>query len=130
MKRLLVYTENYLFGGANRYMIDLTNAIGKLFDKVVIASNSSGIFPDDISRLEFSCTIETVPIFTKNMIYHYWLQYMSTPLRRIIWIATLPLEPIIFIYNLVACFLLLIKTQPFWLFAATEDIRAHVLRSS
>jgi glycosyltransferase involved in cell wall biosynthesis len=112
MKRLLVYTENYLFGGGNRYMIDLTNAIGKSFDNIVIASNLSGIFPDDISRLEFPCTIKTVPIFTKNMMYHYWLQYMATPLRMIIWIAMLPLEPIIFIYNLVVCFSLLIKTQP------------------
>jgi len=112
MTRLLVYTENYLFGGANRYMIDMTNAIGEFFDNIVIASNPSGVFPDDLSRLRFPYIIETVAIFTKNLIYHYYLQYLVTPLRMILWVAMLPLEPIIFLYNLAVCSLLLIKIKP------------------
>lgn len=93
-------------------MIDVANAIAGVFDEAVIASNPSGVFQEDISRLRSPCARKTVPILTKNMIYHFWLQDVRAPIRRFFWLLMLPMEPLIFLYNLAICLGLLLRTKP------------------
>lgn len=50
-RTLVAFTENYRMGGGNRYLVDFVNSAAPEFDRVVVAANRGGIFPDDIAGL-------------------------------------------------------------------------------
>ncbi len=51
-RTLLIFTENYVRGGGNRYMIDVVNAIHSKYDAIHFISNENAIFQEDLSRLK------------------------------------------------------------------------------
>ena len=67
---LLVFTENYARGGGNRYCVDLANALAGAFDRVVLAANAGGIFPEDCARLAPNVEVCAVPFLTRARMRH------------------------------------------------------------
>ena len=51
MKSLLIFTENYVRGGGNRYMIDMANALESDYGQELLVGNAGGIFAEDTARL-------------------------------------------------------------------------------
>ena len=49
-KTVLLYTENYLKGGGNRYVVDIINAI-PLDYEIILSSNPNGLFSHDFERI-------------------------------------------------------------------------------
>lgn len=68
--RLLVFTENYVRGGGNRYLVDLVNGMGPSFDSVVLASNPGGLFAEDLARLGVVAETRSVPVLTSAPFHH------------------------------------------------------------
>lgn len=96
--RLLVFTENYLRGGGNRYCVDLVNALASSYDEVVLASNPGGIFPEDSARLARNVTVTSVPFLTRSKARH---SMRGLPrIARAPWLLFLSLaEPLLFRAN-------------------------------
>lgn len=69
-RRLLVFTENYLRGGGNRYCVDLVNALADSFDEIVLLSNPGGIFPEDHARLDPRVAVAPVWFLTRARARH------------------------------------------------------------
>jgi glycosyltransferase involved in cell wall biosynthesis len=69
-RRLLVFTENYLRGGGNRYCVDLVNALAPEYDEIVLASNRGGIFAEDVARLAHNVAIVSAPFLTRSKARH------------------------------------------------------------
>lgn len=68
MSKVLIYTENYLPGGGNRYLIDIVNSIDS--DKeVFILSNKNGLFPFDLKRIKREYNYQEIPVITLPLIY-------------------------------------------------------------
>lgn len=63
--KLLTFTENYAFGGGNRYMVDLVNAISAEYREVVFACNDGGISCEDLARLRAPARLEAVFMLTR-----------------------------------------------------------------
>lgn len=111
MKLLLVFTENYASGGANRYLIDSVNGVSRLFDKVVIVSNRGGLFREDLDRL--NCEVSLYEIKIADRAYSFkFLEYLPNYFKAIIISALKPFDPLSFIINIVKFSFLLRKLKP------------------
>ncbi|MDP1808379.1 MAG: glycosyltransferase family 4 protein [Actinomycetota bacterium] len=111
MKRLLVFTENYVRGGGNRYLIDSVNAVNGLFNEVVIAGNPGSLFSEDRARLRAGFSWLPVDVITKGRLMEgakAWPRF----LKLIPWLAALVLAPVLSLYNLIICLRLIGKTEP------------------
>lgn len=69
-RKLLVFTENYLRGGGNRYCVDLANGLAPRFDKVTIAANAGALFPEDLARLAPGVQVRATPFVTRSRARH------------------------------------------------------------
>ena len=69
-RRLLVFTENYLRGGGNRYCVDLVNALAGAFDEVVLLANAGGLFDVDRARLDARVVVESAAFVTRSRARH------------------------------------------------------------
>lgn len=95
---LLVFTENYARGGGNRYCVDLVNALAGAFDRVVLAANAGGIFPEDRARLAANVEVRAVPFLTRSRARHA-LRRLPRPVRAPA-LALLSLaDPLLFRFN-------------------------------
>tara|TARA_B100000767_G_scaffold224468_1_gene213557 strand:+ start:5186 stop:6373 length:1188 start_codon:yes stop_codon:yes gene_type:complete len=70
MKKILIYTENYLFGGGNRYLIDTVNALNKEY-KVFIFSNKNGLFSSDFENIKRHYVYKGLNIRTTSYYVNY-----------------------------------------------------------
>lgn len=68
MKKILLYTENYGPGGANRYLIDVVNSISAN-DGVYIFTNRKGLFNKDLKRIARPYNYTEVPVVTLYKAY-------------------------------------------------------------
>lgn len=50
MNTIILYTENYLLGGGDRYLIDFLNCIPSFY-KVILVSNKNGLFYQDFNKI-------------------------------------------------------------------------------
>jgi glycosyltransferase involved in cell wall biosynthesis len=107
MTRLLAYTETYARGGGNRYMVDCANALAPSFSEVMIATNKSGIFPEDIAHLSCPATTRQVSILTRASIQRH-ISWLPTTLRRMFLALLVLMEPFFFLSNML-CFAFLIR---------------------
>lgn len=111
MKRLLVFTENYVRGGGNRYLVDTVNALSGSFNEVVIAGNPNSLFSEDRARLRVSFSWLPVHILTQGRLMQ-GAKAWPRPLKVIPWLAALVLAPVLSLYNLIVCLRLIGKTEP------------------
>jgi glycosyltransferase involved in cell wall biosynthesis len=111
LKKLLVFTENYLKGGGNRYLIDIVNAFALKYDSATIAYNNGGIFPEDLKRLRHNIELLKIPFYTMERARNALLS-LPRLMRRTILMPIVALSPILFIYNLVLFVFILAKVQP------------------
>ncbi len=111
MSKLLVFTENYVKGGGNRYMIDVVNGLGGHYDQVVLVSNKNGIFQDDTGRLNRPAICRPVWVISRSSIDHA-LRFMHPMVRRIILAPLILLEPFFFLLSLIRLGLLLRSVNP------------------
>ena len=59
-KRIVIYTENYERGGANKYMLDLLNIWSESFYEIILVSNCKGLSQSD--KLYLNKTVVTKEI--------------------------------------------------------------------
>jgi len=111
MKRLLVFTENYLYGGGNRYLVDMVNGISHRFDEVVIANNKGGLFKEDIERLCGRFVILDVVVFGRGRLFGL-LSALPNIARVVIFRMSAILDPLLFLLNLLSSFMLLARVRP------------------
>lgn len=111
MKGLLVFTENYLRGGGNRYLVDVINAVAQQFDEVALVSNPGGLFSDDLERLRVPVTRADIGICTIARIEQA-LAAVPPGARKTMLLFVMPLEPLFFVWNLLLSIRLLQKLRP------------------
>jgi glycosyltransferase involved in cell wall biosynthesis len=111
MSSLFVFTENYALGGGNRYLIDLVNGVFSLYKRVIIGSNSGGLFPADIHRLERPATVHTVKFLTASMVADR-LGKIPRLLRRLCLLPFVLADPLLFFGNTLVFLALLAKMKP------------------
>lgn len=111
MRKLLVFTENYLPGGGNRYLIDMVNAVGAQFNSVVIVSNSGGIFPQDVRRLQNFTSFHEAPFITISRVNNY-LRFLPAVIRRLLLLLFYPIEPALFLFNVLLLIRYIRRLQP------------------
>ena len=111
MKRLLVFTENYVRGGGNRYMIDLVNAVVNHYDELHFASNVGGIFPDDKDRLDKPAVFHHFFFISRARINRL-LRFLPKAIQRIILFPFVILEPVFLIFNVFFFILKIKKIKP------------------
>lgn len=70
MSKVLIYTENYLPGGGNRYLIDLVNGIGTNFE-IIICSNRNGLFDHDFNRIRRDYVYYDLNVLSIPRIYRF-----------------------------------------------------------
>lgn len=111
MRRLLVFTENYVRGGGNRYMIDMVNALARGFDGVIIASNRNGIYGEDMARLTVKTLPRTVYFLTRAMASNA-LGRLPGPIRMTLLLPLYFAEPLLFFCNVLIFIRLLRAIRP------------------
>ncbi|MCG3110382.1 MAG: glycosyltransferase family 4 protein [Candidatus Manganitrophus sp. SB1] len=111
MSSLFVFTENYVLGGGNRYLIDLVNGVSGLYKRVIIGSNAGGLFPADIHRLERPATVLAVKFLTASMVA-YRLGKAPKLIRRFCLLPFILADPLLFFGNILVFLALLAKMKP------------------
>ena len=111
LKILLVFTENYMRGGGNRYLIDSVNGVSRHFDKVVIVSNRGGLFREDLDRLNCEISLYARRIVSRAYSLKF-LEILPDFSRTIIIKAFKPLDPLFFFINFINLLFLLRKIKP------------------
>ena len=111
MKSLLVFTENYARGGGNRYMIDMVNALASDYEQEFLASNTDGIFQEDLLRLNRTTFQYFVPIITRSRIRNY-ISNSHIIIRKIISLILIAFEPLFFLINIFIFVFLIRKLKP------------------
>ena len=111
MNKLLVFTENYVRGGGNRYMIDLVNALQEQYREILIFSNKGGIFSEDIFRLYRPALLGNSFFITRGSVVNS-IQNFPIVLRKLISTSLIVLEPIFLICNIALFMVLLLKVKP------------------
>ncbi len=97
-RTLLIFTENYVRGGGNRYMIDVVNAIHSKYDAIHFISNENAIFQEDLSRLKCDFRHFIVKFIAIGEIYKTISKFPSS-LRKLLKPFVIILEPIALIVN-------------------------------
>jgi glycosyltransferase involved in cell wall biosynthesis len=67
---MVAFTENYRMGGGNRYLVDFVNAAAQSFDRIVVASNAGGVFPEDARALPPGTEFVALPFSTSASVAH------------------------------------------------------------
>ena len=111
-KKYLIYTENYEFGGANKFLIDFINLIPAEFDyDILLISNVGGISPNEISGIRRKNLVirqyrfpsfHFSEIIPENIIFAAWLKNAT---RKFLSFLSL-------FYNVVIFLLLLLFENP------------------
>lgn len=109
--RLLIFTENYARGGGNRYMVDLVNAIQDDYESVLITSNASGIYPEDIARMKREAPVRSVGMVTRSLLSRPLIKAPKW-IRHTLGGILLLLEPLFLIINICLFVWLIRKEQP------------------
>lgn len=66
MSKALFYIENYVFGGANKYFVDIINASLSVFDEIVVTYNPGGFFPEDKLRIQRPLEFRELNVVTRD----------------------------------------------------------------
>lgn len=111
MGLLFVFTENNVFGGGNRYLVDLVNAVSEFYDHVIIGSNAGGLYPDDLERLESTSSLVAVKFLTISKVAQKLVNFPKL-LRRLFLAPFLLVDPVIFAGNILIFLKLLAKIKP------------------
>jgi glycosyltransferase involved in cell wall biosynthesis len=109
--RLLVFTESYVRGGGNRYMIDLANAIANDFEQVTFTSNPGGIFREDLMRFAKPADVLSIPLVTRNRVAT-GSGRLPFGLGRALSFALLLFEPLFLILNVLMLWRLFARLRP------------------
>jgi len=109
--RLLVYTENHFPGGGNRYLVDMVNALGALYEDVLIVSNPEAFSPPDLKRLNVRASFSRVPVMTFARAYHR-LRGPSASVKLMLRLLFLLLSPLVFLYDFLLFLFCLARFRP------------------
>lgn len=112
MKRLLVFTENYAHGGGNRYLVDLVNGSGPFFDEVIIASNSRGIFEEDLARLKVKTKKIGVYFLSRPQVVKFFRDNLNLPYNFFVKLFSFFVASTLIPYNLFVFFRLIFVCKP------------------
>ncbi len=112
MKKLFVFTENYVRGGGNKYLVDIVNSISDDFDQISIYSNKNGFFADNKTKLKGDYAIcRSVNFITSSIITNKFVmnsKVFENTLKAFLWL----LDPLFLAINIILFILLLIKEKP------------------
>lgn len=111
MKKLLVFTENHVFGGGNKYMIDLVNAIYNNYHSIVIASNHQGIVEKDLSRLKCDVINKNI-FFLSGWHFNKFFQKKNQFVSYVIYLISICIEPLFFFLNILIFILWIRRYKP------------------
>ena len=111
MKSLLIFTENYVRGGGNRYMIDMANALAPDYEQEWLISNAGGIFAEDTSRLNHPAKQQDVLFVTRSRIGNIVAGFPKT-VRQLITLPLFVLGPVFFLVNTILFIRLIRKLKP------------------
>ena len=111
MNRLLVFTENFVWGGANLYLTDVVNSVVHLFKNITVVSNKGGIFPQDIKRARPGVCFYPISLWTRNRI-HESLKRLPRLMRAFPSAVVRGLAPLLFVYNIIVCVYLIRRFRP------------------
>jgi len=67
MNRILLYTENYVGGGGNKYLADIVNSVSENYE-VFLVSNINGLSEVDFSLINREYTHQQIDIYAFNRI--------------------------------------------------------------
>jgi len=99
MKKVLCYTENYLPGGGNRYLVDVVNNLPQDWS-ITLVSNKKGIFADDLKQIKRPYVYRIIDIWSMpNLKSNLRLEKRSFIIRTI---ANTALEKLSY-FILLAC---------------------------
>lgn len=110
-RRLLVYTENYFFGGGNRYLSDTVNALVGQYDETLVVSNPGALFPDDKKRISPLVQYSSIQIMAFARAYH-GLGYHPLWVKFSLRILFIVLSPLVLFYDFLAFLRLLRRYRP------------------
>jgi glycosyltransferase involved in cell wall biosynthesis len=111
---LLIYTENHARGGANRFLIDVMEVLSIEFDTITVASNSSGIYPEEIENFSKNVTHKKLQILTSTSLYLRISQISKHKIytKKILTVIIKIFVPLIIFFQLKLFIHLLIKEKP------------------
>lgn len=111
MRSLFVYTENYFRGGGNRYIIDMLNGLGDVFDKIILSSNYGGFYESDTKRLKFSPLLKELNIISCSK-FIVKNKNKSKYVNPFLVLGLVILEPFLFLYNVLFFINILKRINP------------------
>jgi glycosyltransferase involved in cell wall biosynthesis len=65
---LLIYTENHVFGGGNKYMIDFINALNHNYN-VTLITNKNGLTKNELTQIKHKITHSELNILSYNYMF-------------------------------------------------------------
>lgn len=77
MEKVLVYTENYLVGGGNKYLADIVNSIPDDYE-VLLASNIDGLTDIDFDLIRREYTYQSIDVYSFHRIDRIFINFKKT----------------------------------------------------
>ena len=65
---LLIYTENHVYGGGNKYMIQFINALNINYN-VTLITNKNGVSKNELDQLKYKITHFELDILSLNYMF-------------------------------------------------------------
>jgi glycosyltransferase involved in cell wall biosynthesis len=110
MTKYLFYTENHVFGGGNRYMIALMNALKGASTQIVLYCNDEGLFSSDRKKLEAGIEVNFIRVFSANFMKN--IIFSSRFFNKFSYLTCVFLEPFLMILNILFFLPHLYKEKP------------------
>tara|TARA_B110000483_G_C18113425_1_gene510663 strand:+ start:35 stop:1216 length:1182 start_codon:yes stop_codon:yes gene_type:complete len=111
MSKLFVFTENYVRGGGNSYLIDLINSVSVKYKELLIFSNKNGLFDTDLARLKCSFILESLFFITSSSLLNK-IKSKNTYLLNSLKFLFLLIDPILLLINTMLFISILRKIHP------------------
>ncbi len=112
MKRLMVFTENYVGGGSDRHLMDIANALKDDFEDIVVVSNPPGLAPDVLRRAREAYTTLSIQVVTLTRLFHQYFRNFRRLARLTIRCLLIPFQPLILVYDFLLCIFWLNRLKP------------------
>lgn len=103
-KKLLIITENYVSGGANKYIEDVVSCLDEEFNQIEIWGNDKALIAFNKERLSQKIAFQVVAIFNSGELTKNAPVFLKKILKSI-------LIPLFFILNVISLLILKLRVQ-------------------
>jgi len=108
MTQYLFYTENYVYGGGNKYMVDLMNGLMRDSVSIVLWCNKKGFSENDKNNLELPIICKFINVLNVKLSKNV----NSIFINRFIYFISIVIEPFLGFLNMVFFVLQLLRERP------------------